>query len=262
MARLVAIGFVQCASLLAASANPPFFFVVAPTVSLSLCRAFPRTTSALPLAPALSPASPEHSLTLIPHSSCAQTDRATYHFKLVLLGNAGVGKSSLVLRFVRNEFYEDQETTIGAAFLTQTVSLTDATVKFEIWDTAGQERYRSLAPMYYRGAAAAIVVFSVTDKESFVGAKTWVKELMRRGDPNVVIVLAGNKADLVHKRDVAREEAEEYATENDLFYIETSARDSTNVRELFTEIANRLPKHAQAPKKDLFAQPPKKSGCC
>jgi small GTP-binding protein len=83
-----------------------------------------------------------------------------------------------------------------AAFLTQTVALDDATVKFEIWDTAGQERYRSLAPMYYRGAAAAIVVYDITDPDSFAGAKSWVKELQRRGDPNVIIALAGNKADL------------------------------------------------------------------
>jgi small GTP-binding protein len=89
-----------------------------------------------------------------------------------------------------------------AAFLTQTVTLEDSTVKFEIWDTAGQERYRSLAPMYYRGAAAAIVVFDITKKDSFNGAKSWVKELQRRGDPNVVIALAGNKADMESKRKV------------------------------------------------------------
>jgi len=76
-----------------------------------------------------------------------------------------------------------------AAFLTQTVALDDCTVKFEIWDTAGQERYRSLAPMYYRGAAAAIVVYDITNQDSFAGAKGWVKELQRRGDPNVVIAL-------------------------------------------------------------------------
>jgi len=108
---------------------------------------------------------------------------------VVLLGDTAVGKSCLVVRFVRDEFFEFQEPTIGAAFLTQTVSLDDATVKFEIWDTAGQERYRSLAPMYYRGAAAAIVVYDITNKDSFNGAKSWVKELQRRGDPNVIIAL-------------------------------------------------------------------------
>jgi len=124
------------------------------------------------------------------------------HFKLVLLGDTAVGKSCLVVRFVRDEFFEFQEPTIGAAFLTQSVATGAATVKFEIWDTAGQERYRSLAPMYYRGAAAAIVVYDITNKDSFNGAKSWVKELQRRGDPNAVIALAGNKADLQSKRKI------------------------------------------------------------
>ncbi len=179
-------------------------------------------------------------------------------FKLVLLGESAVGKSSLVLRFVKGQFHEFQESTIGgrgflylnvcvlfahvlndfslllpAAFLTQTVCLDDTTVKFEIWDTAGQERYHSLAPMYYRGAQAAIVVYDITNevssfvfkalhecmyclcsasvivpftfftlKESFARAKNWVKELQRQASPNIVIALSGNKADLANKRAV------------------------------------------------------------
>lgn len=127
-----------------------------------------------------------------------------------------MGKSSLVLRFVKGQFHEYQESTIGgwcpvdsvvcltscpaAAFLTQTVCLDDTTVKFEIWDTAGQERYHSLAPMYYRGAQAAIVVYDVTNTDTFARAKTWVKELQRQASPNIVIALAGNKADLAAKR--------------------------------------------------------------
>ena len=128
-----------------------------------------------------------------------------FQFKLVLLGDSAVGKSSLVLRFVRGQFFEYQESTIGAAFLTQTVALDDATVKFEIWDTAGQERYRSLAPMYYRGASAAIVVYDITNPDSFAGAKSWVKELQRRGDPNVVIALVSeNVASGECKRSLGR----------------------------------------------------------
>merc|ERR1719222_1552705 len=121
-------------------------------------------------------------------------------FKLVLLGESAVGKSSLVLRFVKGQFHEFQESTIGAAFLTQTVCLDDTTVKFEIWDTAGQERYHSLAPMYYRGAQAAIVVYDITNADTFERAKTWVKELQRQASPNIVIALAGNKADLTTNR--------------------------------------------------------------
>ncbi|XP_043537809.1 ras-related protein Rab-5B isoform X2 [Chiloscyllium plagiosum] len=126
-------------------------------------------------------------------------------FKLVLLGESAVGKSSLVLRFVKGQFHEYQESTIGAAFLTQSVCLDDTTVKFEIWDTAGQERYHSLAPMYYRGAQAAIVVYDITNQETFARAKTWVKELQRQASPNIVIALSGNKADLANKRMVEYE---------------------------------------------------------
>jgi len=187
------------------------------------------------------------------------------HFKLVLLGDTAVGKSCLVVRFVRDEFFEFQEPTIGAAFLTQTVALDDCTVKFEIWDTAGQERYRSLAPMYYRGAAAAIVVYDITNQDSFAGAKGWVKELQRRGDPNVVIALAGNKADLESRRKVQFEEANAYAEENGILHLETSAKNSNNVKKLFVEIAQRLPKSTPLPERESFPlMPPKpeKRGCC
>ena len=108
----------------------------------------------------------------------------------------GAGKSSLVLRFVKGQFFDYQESTIGAAFLTQTVAVNDATVKFEIWDTAGQERYHSLAPMYYRGAAAAIVVYDIQSQSSFARAKSWVRELQRQPNAALVMALAGNKADL------------------------------------------------------------------
>ncbi|KAL7694835.1 putative small GTP-binding protein [Plasmopara halstedii] len=178
----------------------------------------------------------------------------TCHFKLVLLGDTAVGKSCLVVRFVRDEFFEFQEPTIGAAFLTQTVGLEDGLTV-------------NLAPMYYRGAAAAIVVYDVTNKDSFVGAKSWVKELQRRGDPNVVIALAGNKADLEARRKVEYEEAHQYAEDNDILHMETSAKTSVNVKDLFVAIAKRLPKNPPQPEREAFPiTPPQasksKSGCC
>jgi len=169
-----------------------------------------------------------------------------FQFKLVLLGESAVGKSSLVLRFVKGQFLDYQESTIGAAFLTQTVCLNDTTVKFEIWDTAGQERYHSLAPMYYRGAQAAIVVYDITSYDSFDRAKKWVKELQRQGNPNIVIALAGNKVDLANKRKVDIEEAQSYSDENGILFMETSAKTAANVNELFVAIAKKLPK-TQAP---------------
>ncbi|MBZ3873238.1 Ras-related protein Rab-5C [Sciurus carolinensis] len=160
-------------------------------------------------------------------------------FKLVLLGESVVGKSSLVLRFVKGQFHEYQESTIGAAFLTQTVCLDDTTVKFEIWDTAGQEPYHSLAPMYYRGAQAAIMVYDITNTDTFAR----VKELQRQASPNIVIALAGNKADLASKRTVEFQEAQAYADDNSLLFMETSAKTAMNVNEIFMAIAKKLPKN-------------------
>eukprot|EP00929_Paragymnodinium_shiwhaense_P056362 TRINITY_DN28211_c0_g1_i1.p1 TRINITY_DN28211_c0_g1~~TRINITY_DN28211_c0_g1_i1.p1 ORF type:complete len:200 (-),score=55.54 TRINITY_DN28211_c0_g1_i1:132-731(-) len=165
-----------------------------------------------------------------------------FHFKLVLLGDASVGKSCLVVRFAKGEFYENQEPTIGAAFMTQTVSLGIEVVKFEIWDTAGQERYKSLAPMYYRDAAAAVIVYDITSKESFDAAKSWVAELQ---STNTLIALAGNKSDLDSSRVVERETAQAYANDMGILFMETSARSGQNVNDLFHEIAAKLPKKSK-----------------
>ncbi|WWC68078.1 uncharacterized protein I206_101997 [Kwoniella pini CBS 10737] len=164
----------------------------------------------------------------------------TTSFKLVLLGESAVGKSSLVLRFVRNEFSDFRESTI-AAFLTQTVSLDDSTsIKFEIWDTAGQERYKSLAPIYFRNSNAAVIVYDIT-QASFEKARSWVRELQRQADPSIVIMLVGNKLDLESQRKTPREMGERFAQEEGLLFAEASAKSGDGVEGLFMDIAKKLP---------------------
>ncbi|MQL91426.1 hypothetical protein Taro_024026 [Colocasia esculenta] len=162
------------------------------------------------------------------------SDPQNLKVKLVLLGDSGVGKSCIVLRFVRGQFDATSKVTVGASFLSQTIALQDSTtIKFEIWDTAGQERYAALAPLYYRGAAVAVVVYDITNPESFSKAQYWVKELQKHGSPDIILALVGNKADLHENRSVPVQDAVEYAEKNGMFFIETSAKTADNINQLF-----------------------------
>jgi len=165
-----------------------------------------------------------------------------FKVKLVLLGDTQVGKSSIVIRFVKNEFDQYRYPTIGATFLTQKVQLQEHTVRFQIWDTAGQEKYKSLAPLYYKGAHAALVVYDITNRESFENAKGWVEELKQSEGANVVIGLAGNKLDLEEKRKVQKSEAEGLAAEQGFIFKETSAKNGENIWDIFTQIAEKVPR--------------------
>ncbi len=160
--------------------------------------------------------------------------------KVVFLGDTSVGKSCLAVRFVRNDFFEFQEPTIGAAFLSKTMTYNNRRYKFEIWDTAGQERYRSLAPMYYRGARAAVIVYDITHEDSFKGAKSWIRELKKKTS-NCLILLVGNKIDLIEKRKVNVDDVRDYARDNNIIYMESSAKTGLNVEQIFTNIAHNLP---------------------
>lgn len=161
--------------------------------------------------------------------------------KMVLLGDAGVGKSSLAQRFVTNNFKPYCETTIGASFMSKMIMIKGKPVKCQIWDTAGQEKYHSLAPMYYRGAGAAILVYDITAAKSFDRLKEWVEELQTQGPEEMVLAVAGNKSDLEDRRQVPIEEARSYAQQIGAAFVETSAKDDTNVTHLFIQLADVVP---------------------
>lgn len=159
-----------------------------------------------------------------------------YLFKVVLIGDSGVGKSNLLSRFTRNEFCLESKSTIGVEFATRTLEVEGRTVKAQIWDTAGQERYRAITSAYYRGALGALLVYDVTKPTTFENVSRWLKELRDHADANIVIMLIGNKTDLKHLRAVATEDAQGYAEKESLSFIETSALESTNVEKAFHTI--------------------------
>lgn len=188
-----------------------------------------------PPLPQLSTASPEQADAV--HATHGLPPRV----KLVLIGDSGVGKSCLALRYVKGMFDPQCRITVGAAFLSHSTTLPDGnTVKFELWDTAGQERYQSLAPLYYRGSHAAAVVYDVTMRESFVKAQFWIDELQRNAGQSIVLVLVGNKTDLAEQRQVSEEEGRDLADSCGMMFVETSAKTAANVAEVFESVAAKL----------------------
>jgi len=162
--------------------------------------------------------------------------------KVVLLGDMGVGKSSIALRLVHDQFNANSVTTVGAVCWTKSVTTKNGPVKLQLWDTAGQDRYHALAPLYYRGASVAVVVYDITRKETFGTLQDWVKELKMQGPSNILIAVVGNKADLAEKREVEREDGEKFAKEINGIFAETSAKTSEGgIKELFDQIGDQLP---------------------
>lgn len=163
-----------------------------------------------------------------------------FTYKLVLLGSSGVGKTSISHQYVRNDFLPLKEPTIGAAFLTKKHIINNIEFKLEIWDTAGQERYRSLTPMYYRGSHFAIIVYDITNSRSLNEAKRWVKEIKQIRTTKCIIILVGNKCDLIDKRKIKKINVENYCREQNILFIEVSAKSGININKLFeTLLQNR-----------------------
>ncbi|KAG8497714.1 hypothetical protein CXB51_007267 [Gossypium anomalum] len=163
-----------------------------------------------------------------------------YLFKIVLIGDSGVGKSNLLSRFTRNEFCLESKSTIGVEFATRTLQVEGRTVKAQIWDTAGQERYRAITSAYYRGALGALLVYDVSKPTTFENVSRWLKELRDHADSNIVIMLIGNKTDLKHLRAVSTEDGQSYAEKEGLSFIETSALEAINVEKAFQTILSEI----------------------
>ncbi|KAM8728133.1 ras-related protein Rab-11B-like [Acanthopagrus schlegelii] len=167
-------------------------------------------------------------------------DEYDFLFKVVLIGDSGVGKSNLLSRFTRNEFNLESKSTIGVEFATRSIQVDGKTIKAQIWDTAGQERYRAITSAYYRGAVGALLVYDIAKHLTYENVERWLKELRDHADNNIVIMLVGNKSDLRHLRAVPTDEARAFAEKNNLSFIETSALDSTNVEEAFKNILTEI----------------------
>ncbi|XP_077404233.1 ras-related protein Rab-25-like [Vanacampus margaritifer] len=163
-------------------------------------------------------------------------DTYNFVFKVVLIGESGVGKSNLLTRFTKNEFNSDSRTTIGVEFSTRTVQLDNCTIKMQVWDTAGLERYRAITSAYYRGAVGALLVYDISKHLTYESAERWLKELYDHADPHIVVMLVGNKRDLEDLRTVPAEEAKAFAENMGLMFMETSALESTNVEAAFIDV--------------------------
>ncbi|KAJ1400791.1 Small GTPase superfamily [Sesbania bispinosa] len=167
-------------------------------------------------------------------------DDYDYLFKVVLIGDSGVGKSNLLSRFTKNEFNLESKSTIGVEFATRTLNVDSKVIKSQIWDTAGQERYRAITSAYYRGAVGALLVYDVTRRATFENVDRWLKELRNHTDSNIVVMLVGNKSDLRHLVAVSTEDGKAYAEKESLCFIETSALEATNVENAFAEVLTQI----------------------
>ncbi|XP_023656315.1 ras-related protein Rab-6A-like isoform X3 [Paramormyrops kingsleyae] len=170
-------------------------------------------------------------------------------FKLVFLGEQSVGKTSLITRFMYDSFDNTYQATIGIDFLSKTMYLEDRTVRLQLWDTAGQERFRSLIPSYIRDSTIAVVVYDITNLNSFQQTSKWIDDVRTERGSDVIIMLVGNKTDLADKRQVSVEAAERKARELNVMYIETSAKAGYNVKQLFRRVAAALPGMDSTPEK-------------
>jgi len=162
-------------------------------------------------------------------------------YKLVFLGDESVGKTSIITRFMYDHFDDTYQATIGIDFLSKTMYLEDRVTRLQLWDTAGQERFRSLIPSYIRDSSVAIIVYDITNKQSYINVDKWIEDVRDERGDDVVIMLVGNKNDLNSHRQVTMMEGEEKSKKLNVMFMETSAKSGENIKTLFRTVATKLP---------------------
>ena len=192
-----------------------------------------------------------------------------FSVKTIVVGDSGVGKTCLLLRFIRDSFDESSQPTLGVEFMTKIVQTEKQRIELQLWDTAGQELFRSVTRGYYRGSAGAFLVFDLTQRSSFTNIARWLQDITEVARNDVVKILIGNKCDLASSREITREEAEEYAKQNNMVYFETSAKSGENVSEainkcveIITSSTNGAPPQPQPDSIFFDQEDNQKKGCC
>ena len=158
-----------------------------------------------------------------------------YTFKYIVVGNAFVGKSNIIYRFVQGKFNENYKATINLDFSYKNLKIGDKIYKVQLWDTVGQEEFQSISRGYYKSGVCALVVYDITNRESFNNVSTWVEECKNNGPSTISLVLVGNKIDLEDKRQITYDEGEEYANQNNMLFFETSALNGSNIDKMFND---------------------------
>ena len=172
--------------------------------------------------------------------------KESYKFKVVVVGDSGVGKTNLIKRFVSNEFKSDSKATVGVEFLSKNFIINGEIFKIEIWDTAGQERYKSITTAYYKGAKGAMIVYDVTNQTSFDNVDKWYNEIKEKASKNINLIVIGNKNDLIDKKIINSESSIEKAKSFGIAIMETSALDASNVKEAFYLILQEMYKSVKS----------------
>ena len=189
-------------------------------------------------------------------------------YKIMVLGESKVGKTSLIKRFTKDQFGGVYLTTVGMDFQDKIIEIEDKKIRLQVWDTAGQERFRNVTKSYFQSSHGLLVVYDITDKESFEKINFWMKNIKENAPENAKLILVGNKCDLANERQVSYEEGEKKASNYNIKFFESSAKDGTNVNELFFYLANEIYQDEKTKEKDnkkslkLKAKKKEKKGCC